>query len=229
MTGNQGATKPLPFRIGLDAQRGLLILGLVGSLTVATCNTIMCTHGDIALWPEWSLRLAYWAGSFALAFAGLGFLPTYTMLRPAGVSWAAPPAILLGGFLALGSAGHGSFFAHYRILRWLALDPTLEPAMGGLRDEIALDNLVMVLIPVAVLFVGSMWYSAAVLTRPTLYPRWMAGWNIFAISAVVFGVAETAVDGELVQGVARGLGFHLGVSGYFLLCLYALAKARSPQ
>ncbi|MEM9456909.1 MAG: hypothetical protein AAGF11_22210 [Myxococcota bacterium] len=219
--------QPLDVRIDFKTQRILLFAGLVGSVTVVVCNTIMGSYGELDDWSQWSMNLAYWAGSIGLAFAGLGFVPTYVALRPAGFMWAAPPAALLGYFLALGSAGHGSFFAHYSAVQAVnaaAEDPAILPALEALRSTLALYNLVMFLVPVSVLLIGSMWFSITVLTRPTLYPRWMAAWNIFVIALVTFVIGELEFLPDLIQLVFRGLGFHLGISGYFLLSLHFLSK-----
>jgi len=220
-------TPGLEIRLGFSTQRALLTVGLIGSLTVVLCNTILYAHGDLVDWPSWALNLAYWGGSIALAFAGVGFVPTYTALRPAGPVWAAPPAALLAFFLALGSAGHGAFFPHYRVLRAVrgAHDSETIAALESVRVEVAMDNLVMLCVPVFVLLVGSVWYSLTVWLRPTLYPRWMAAWNPFALSCVVMMVAMWSPDGSAVHILAKGLGFHLALSGYFLLSLYFLTRA----
>ncbi|MEM9191158.1 MAG: hypothetical protein AAGF12_18390 [Myxococcota bacterium] len=220
----------LEVRVDFRMQRRLLVAGMLGSLTVVICNTTLYGHGELEHWPQWGLNLAYWAGSAGLAFAGLGFLPTYVALRPAGRSWAAPPAVLLGYFLALGSAGHGSYFALYSVHQSLLSSSGSAPSadLEALRTTLETYTLVMTLIPVTALLVGSVWYSLAVLLRPTLLPRWMAAWNLFAISAVGFVLVELEVLPSVLHGTLKGFGFHLGVLPYFVLTYVFLARyARS--
>jgi len=153
-------------------------LSVFASLTVATCNTLVVAHGDILSWPHWAMNLAYWAGSITLASAGVGMgMMTYVALRPAGIRWALPPALLLGYFLSLGSAGHGSFFPVYDVYQVFvatAEGSEAHDTVAALRLRMGMHMFVLFLTPVAILAVGSIWASVTIAFRPTLLPRWMA-------------------------------------------------------
>ena len=209
------------------------ILGVFGSLTVVVCNTILYAHGEPEAWSQWSLNLAYWAGSVALPIAALGYLQLFVGLRPAGKWWAGPPASLLMYFFALGSAGHGSVFPVYEI--WQGL-PHLEKGHPSLAEINELKNDLerhmgaLMFADAISMVVGSFWFSASVLFKRTLYPRWMAFLNVFAISALTIGISQIDAVPSPIRIIAAGLGFHLGALTLMVTSLIILRRRfRSAQ
>lgn len=223
---------PLEVRLGRKTLLVTGLLGIVGSLTVVTGNTIMYAYGEEAHAPQWALNTAYWAGSMALAFAGVGFYQTYVALRPAGDGLAMPPAILLAYFFALGSAGHGSFFAPWELEQAL-LDADIGAqevnAISALKADLQLHNNVLLLVPFTCLAIGSLWYSYIVFFKATLYPRWMGCLNLFLIAVSVFAAVVFANLTPLAETVLRGLGFHLGALMYFAVSLAVLLRRSIPD
>lgn len=203
-------------------------LTVFASLTVATCNTMVVGHGDISNWPGWSINLAYWAGSISLAMAGAGmFFVTYLALRPAGRRWALPPALLFGLFLSLGAVGHGSFFPLYQTHQLMVGFPEgseIRTVIEELRGQMRWHMIVLFLTPVAVLLVGSVWFSITVWFRPTLYPRWMAAVNLFVIALITFTLGEQTFLPTPIKVLFQGLGFHGGLLLYYLLTYRTLIR-----
>jgi len=83
---------------------------------------------------------------------------------------------------------------------------------------------VMFVTPVTVLAIGSLWYSLAVLIRPTLYPRWMAAVNLFLIAVVTFTLGEQTFVPEPLKTLCQGMGFHGGLLAYYALTYTYLTR-----
>ncbi|MEN0065968.1 MAG: hypothetical protein AAGA48_27755 [Myxococcota bacterium] len=222
------SNEDLDVRIPFRTLRWFLLLSVVGSVTVATCNTLVVAHGDIQNWPMWSMNLAYWAGSMTLAFSSVGIvLVTFVGLRPAGLAWALPPALLFGYFLALGSAGHGSFFPLYETHQVMLAAPEGSEArtvVEGLRGQMRLNMFVLFFTPVTLLAIGSIWYSLVVFFRSTLFPRWMGLVNLFAIALATFTLGEQTFIPEPFKTLFQGFGFHGGLLTYYALAYTFLAR-----
>ncbi|MEN0068547.1 MAG: DUF6796 family protein [Myxococcota bacterium] len=214
--------------IAIDFQTVQLsaVLGMLGSLTVIVCNTTLYLHGDPAQWSQWSLNLAYWAGSIALPVASLGYLQLLVGLRPAGRWWSVPPVIALMYFFALGSAGHGSCFPVYEF--WQGFEQSAEALtiapVADLKTDLERHMGVLMSVAMAAMFIGSMWFSATVWFKETLYPRWMAFLNVFMISVPVVVVSQIDVLPDIIQIIAAGLGFHLGAIALMMTSLLMLRR-----
>ncbi|WKN42966.1 DUF6796 family protein [Tunicatimonas pelagia] len=214
------------FHITLSIQsiRLCILIGLFASVTVVVCNTILYSYGNIAFWPQWALNLAYWAGSMVLAFAALGFVPTYFALRPAGQFWAIVTSGFLAYFVALGSVGHGSFFPYYSILQAIEVNPK-EKIIEDLLVPIQTYNQFLFLVCILILLLGSVFYSVLILVKPTVYPKWMAFCNPALITLPIYILASTEGIYPPLKIVANGIGFHLGLSSHFLLTYYFLRQS----
>lgn len=208
--------------------RFLSMVGLFASITVITCNTILYAYGDIADWPQWALNLAYWGGSIVLAFAALGFIPTYFALKPSGMFWSISSAGFLAYFVALGSAGHGSFFPLYSILQAVENSPG-HPPLDALVSPFRTYTNVLLLTCVLSLFLGSVLYSITVALKTTLYPRWMAVWNPFAIAFLTIVPSQIEGIPLVIKVLSQGIGFHLALGGHFILTYYVLKKSTLKQ
>lgn len=206
----------------------LTFVGLLGSVMVIVCNSTLYFHGDISDWPQWALNLSYWGGSAAIALIAVAFIPTYVALRSAGRFWSSAPSLMLAYFTALGSAGHGSFFANYSVRQML-----VRSESSGL-DVQALEVLLPVIetyngaifgVCLFFLFFGSLFYSLAVIFKTTLYSRWMALWNPFAISLLTTSPSFISTEPSFWRSLSLGVGFHLALIGHFLLTRYVLRKS----
>ncbi|MEM9673128.1 MAG: DUF6796 family protein [Cyclobacteriaceae bacterium] len=216
-----GNNQKFEIQFNANALKFFSAAGLSASLIVIICNTTLYSFGDLGDWPQWALNLSYWAGSIALAFAGIGFIPTYFALRPAGSFWAVSSSGVLAYFLALGSSGHGSFFAHYSILQAVHNSPGIQE-LETLVLPIQTYNYFLFFSAIFILFLGSVLYSITVAVRPTLYPRWMALWNPLLIALITIIPGEIEGIPDTVRILSRGIGFHLGLAGHFMLTYYFL-------
>lgn len=203
-------------KFSLSSLKFLTYVGVFASLTVITCNTIMFSFGDTANWPQWALNLSYWAGSMVLAFAALGFIPTYFALRSAGRFWVLASGGFLAYFLALGSSGHGSFFANYSIQQAIQNAPSIKE-LDALAVPLQTYNSFLLFAAVTFLFLGSVFYCITILTRKTMYPRWMALSNPFLIVVIVSVPAMIEGVPNIVKIVSKGIGFHLGFIIHYIL------------
>lgn len=210
--------------LGDKALKLFSILGILGSLTVVIFNTIAFSQADYPLYPQGAVNRAYWFGSMALAIGGLGFYQMFIALRPAGFYWAAPPAFFLAFFMAIGSAGHGSFVPVMEVdqILELSLLSETESALEGLRAELQLHNQVLLITAMTSMAVGSLWYSVTVFFKETLYPRWMGFINIFLITMIVFFVPFNDFLPRFFVKLLEGFGFHLGILSFMGLSLYHL-------
>ena len=218
------------FHITLSMQsiRLCMLIGLFASVTVVICNTILYSYENIAFWPQWALNLSYWAGSIVLAFAALGFVPTYFALRPAGQFWAIVTSGFLAYFVALGSAGHGSFFSYYSVLQATEVNPE-EKVLEALLAPIQTYNQFLFLACVLILLLGSVFYSVLILVKPTVYPKWMIFCNPALITLPIYILSSTEDIYPLLRIVSNGIGFHLGLSGHFLLTYYFLRQSSEQK
>ncbi len=218
------------FHITLSMQsiRLFMFVGLFASVTVVVCNTILYSYGNIAFWPQWALNLSYWAGSMVLAFAALGFVPTYFALRPAGQFWAIVTSGFLAYFVALGSVGHGSFFPYYSILQAIEVN-SKEKILEDFLVPIQTYNQFLFLVCILILLLGSVFYSVLILVKPTIYPKWMAFCNPALITLPIYLLASAKDIHPIIRIASNGIGFHLGLSGHFLLTYYFLRQSSEQK
>ena len=217
-------TTSFQLTLSISAIRFCSFAGILASITVMTCNTILYSYGgEVSVWPQWAMNLSYWAGSIALAFAALGFVPTYFALRPSGRRWAIAISGLLGYFVALGTAGHGSVSAYYNVLQAIEIHPN-DDVLTQLAHPIETYYNFLMFVCISALFVGSILYSFVVFFRKTLYPKWMAVWNIFLITLIIFIVGDLQTLPEIARIILKGIGFHLGLLGHFVLTYHFLRK-----
>lgn len=210
--------------LNLRTIRLFSIAGVFASLTVFTVNTILYSYGgDVSLWPQWAINLSYWAGSIVLAFAAIGFIPTYLALRPSGRFWAIAIAGSLAYFVALGSAGHGSVSAYYNVLQAIENNPNQQVLTDLVTPIHGYYNFLMA-VCLGALFLGSTIYSIIVLIKPTLYPKWMALWNIFFIALIIYLLGDIQAFPEMARIILKGIGFHLGLLGHFILTYFFVRK-----
>ena len=203
-------------KFNLSSLGFLTYVGVFASLTVIICNTILFSFGETVNWPQWALNLSYWAGSMVLAFAAIGFIPTYFAFRSAGRFWAFVSGGFLAYFLALGSSGHGSFFANYSIQQAIQNTPGVKE-LEALAVPIQTYNNFLLFAAVTFLFLGSVFYCITILTRKTIYPKWMALCNPFLIVVVVSVPAMIEGLPVIVKVVSKGIGFHLGFIIHYIL------------
>ncbi|MGD1890477.1 MAG: DUF6796 family protein [Cyclobacteriaceae bacterium] len=203
-------------KFSLRSLKFLTYVGVFASVTVITCNTIMFSFGDTANWPQWALNLSYWAGSIVLAFAAVGFIPTYFALRLAGRFWVLASGGFLAYFLALGSSGHGSFFANYSIQQAIHNTPSIKE-LEALAVPLQTYNNFLLFAAVIFLFLGSVFYSVTVFTKKTMYPKWMALCNPFLIVVLISIPAMIEGAPSIVKIVSKGIGFHLGFILHYIL------------
>ena len=200
-------------------------IGILASIIVMTCNTILYSFGgDVSIWPQWAINLSYWAGSIVLAFAAIGFVPTYMAIRPSGRSWAILVVGFLAYFVALGSAGHGSASAYYNILQAIEADPG-QDVLTRLAAPIHTYYIFLMAVCIGALFLGSMLCSFVVFSKDTLYPKWMALWNIFLITLIIYVLGEVQAFPEMARIILKGIGFHLGLTGHFILTYIFVNKS----
>lgn len=203
-------------KFSLSSLKFFTYVGVFASVTVITCNTILFSFGDIVNAPQWALNLSYWAGSMVLAFAALGFVPTYFALRSAGRFWVFTSGGFLAYFLALGSSGHGSFFAHYSVLQAVHNTPNIKE-LEALVAPLQTYNNFLFFFAILILFLGSLFYSITILTRKTIYPKWMALCNPFLIVLIVSIPATIEGVPGIAKIISKGIGFHLGFIIHFIL------------
>lgn len=231
MAANDVATDPSNITLSFRVVQACSIFGIVGSLTVVVGNTILYAHGEPQAWSQWSLNLAYWAGSIALPVASLGYVQLLVGLRPAGTWWATPPVVFLMYFFALGSAGHGSVFPVYEFWQGFAQPNKAQPFIGPiaeLKSDLQRHMSVLMLVAVGSMAMGSFWFSASVWFKRTLYPRWMALFNVFMISALTIGVSQIEAIPSPIRTVAAGFGFHLGALALMISSLLILRRRLPP-
>lgn len=189
MTGTEQIIASLPTRRLLLATGAL---GALGALLVGIGEFAMqfspaggyeaADYGYFANVPPWRLSWGHFLGVLAAPLYLAGYLHVFLAMRPAP-AWLRVTVLLLGiyGFM-IGDVWLGSRVYLGLIVQAQAagLDATALLAQAAAHNE-PLIQVVRVAIGVAsLLFVG------AVLSRRTLYPRWMAAFSPIALLAAVF-------------------------------------------
>ncbi len=124
--------------------------------------------------PEWRLRLGGYGAFVILGFV-IGVWQLYEGIRPAGAWWSVPPFLLLSCFFISGA------MFHFLVPFISAVVKAQAQMQGG--EYQTMETLVQTmrsywLVPyitgLVSLVIGSLWFAAAVIFRPTYFPKWMA-------------------------------------------------------
>ncbi len=134
--------------------------------------------------PEWRLRLGGYGAFIILGFV-IGVWQLYEGIKPAGAWWSIPPFLLLSNFFISGAIFHflvpfvGAAVKAQAQMRGAEYQ-TMEALIQTMRNY----WLVPYITGLGSLVIGSLWFGAAVLFRPTHFPRWMAALSpLFPIGA----------------------------------------------
>lgn len=124
--------------------------------------------------PEWRLRLGSY-GAFVIIVFVVGIWQLYEGIKPAGAWWSIPPFLLLSYFFISGAIFHF-------LVPFIGAALKTQSHIQGEGSE-SIKMLVQTmrsywLVPyytaLVSLTIGTLWFAAAVLFRPTYFPRWMA-------------------------------------------------------
>lgn len=134
--------------------------------------------------PEWRLRIGGYGAFLIIGFV-IGVWQLYEGIKPAGAWWSIPPFLLLSYFFISGA------FFHF-LVPFIGAAVKAQAQMQG-PDSETMETLVQTmrmywLAPyiagVFSLVAGSLWFGAAILFRPTYFPKWMAALSpLFPIGA----------------------------------------------
>lgn len=134
--------------------------------------------------PEWRLRIGGY-GAFLIFGFVVGVWQLYEGIKPAGACWSIPALLLLSNFFISGGLFHF-------LVPFIGAAVKAQAQMQG-PDSQTMETLVQTMrrywlapyIAAAVsLVAGSLWFGAAILFRPTYFPKWMAAFSpLFPIGA----------------------------------------------
>lgn len=131
-------------------------------------------YHSLARIPEWRLRLGSY-GAFVIILFVVGVWQLYEGIKPAGAWWSIPPFLLLAYFFITGALFHF-------LVPFMGAAVKTQTQIQGEGSE-AIKTLVHTMrsywlapyyAAVVSLTIGTLWFAAAVLFRPTYFPRWMA-------------------------------------------------------
>lgn len=124
--------------------------------------------------PEWRLRIGGY-GAFMIPIFVVGVWQLHEGIKPAGAWWSIPPFLLLSYFFISGT------IFHFLVPFIGAAERAHSQMQGEGRDAIKILAQTMRsywLAPyytgAVSLVIGTLWFAAAVLFRPTHFPRWFA-------------------------------------------------------
>lgn len=124
--------------------------------------------------PEWRLRVGSY-GAFVIPVFVVGVWQLYEGIKPAGGRWAIPPFLLLSNFFITGAIYHYLFVF---VGAAAATQAQMQSPDYGIMEMLIRKMQDYMRLPYCVVLVsvilGSLWFAAAVLFRPTYFPRWMA-------------------------------------------------------
>jgi hypothetical protein len=124
--------------------------------------------------PEWRLRVGSY-GAFVIIVFVVGVWQLYEGIKPAGAWWSIPPFLLLSYFFVSGALFHFLFpFIGAAVKAQAQMQGVGYETTGTLIQTMRSYWLVTYYISAVSLAIGTLWFSAAVLLRPTHFPRWMA-------------------------------------------------------
>ena len=131
-------------------------------------------YQNLANIPEWRLRFGSY-GAFLIIVFVIGVWQLYEGIKPAGAWWSIPPFLLISYFFTSGAIFH--FLVAFMGAAVKARLQVQGAQYEGLEALIQLMRsywLVPYYMSAVSLMIGTMWFAAAVLFRPTHFPRWMA-------------------------------------------------------
>jgi len=141
-------------------------------------------YRSLANIPEWRLRLGSY-GAFLIIILVVGVWQLYEGIKPAGGWWSIPPFLLLSYFFISGAIFH--FLVPFMGAAIKAQQQTQDvrhETVETLVQTMRSYWLVPYITGLVSLVIGSLWFAAAVLFRPTYFPRWMAALSpLFPIGA----------------------------------------------
>ncbi|WP_437626959.1 DUF6796 family protein [Sorangium sp. So ce1151] len=154
-------------------------------------------------------------GVFAAPLVLAGVFQIYQGLRPAGVAWALPPALLFAYAIAIGPFVHGSFIYLGETAQALrAGGPTREVLFRSLQRQHGVMQLGYAVIFLCTL-VASFWFSAVVASGRTAFPTWMAAVNPVVATLAWLG-AKRALP-QRARDCTEGAGFNIAYVIFFAL------------
>ena len=160
-------------------------------------------------------------GILIIPLMGFGIWQIFLGLRPAGLSHALPPTLMMSYSLVVGAAAHGCF-------AFLGRSMQLQKQHANV-SEVDLEGVVTqfrrLLFPLfgaflLTLIVGSIWFGLVVWSGNTLYPRWMALMNPLALF-VVFGLIGNWLPAP-VGGFVRPATGNIAMFVFFLVSTVVL-------
>ncbi|MDZ4115415.1 MAG: DUF6796 family protein [Xanthomonadaceae bacterium] len=214
----------------VSARRLLLltgVLGALGALLVGIGEFMMqfspaggyeaADYGYFAQVPAWRLSFGHFLGALAAPLYLAGYVHVYLAMRPAPM-WLRNTVLLLGiyGFV-IGDVWLGSRVYLGLIVQAQAggLDATALLAQAAAHNEPLIQVVRVVIGLASLLFVG------AVLSRRTLYPRWMAAFSPIALLAAVFvSYATIPAIGVYLLPTAMNIAHFT----FFMLSMLVLAR-----
>lgn len=139
-------------------------------LPVSGAEAAAVDYRNLLRLPEWRLRVGGY-GAFLIFGLLAGAWQLYEGIKPAGAWWSLPPFLFSSYFFASGA------IFHY-LLAFAIAAGKAQGAGGQVTAALAQTARAYLLVPyyasVASLVIGSIWFAATVLLRPTHFPRWMA-------------------------------------------------------
>jgi hypothetical protein len=157
---------------------------VVAAITVAADELLQyLPQGYASLLPlrdiaAWRLLSGNALGVLAIPLTAIGYWQVCQALKLSGVKRARWMFWLIAYGTALGAAAHGGIAACIVLLQQGA---SLTRALGYLQDDVAAPFGTFLLCYLLL----SAWYCIVVLSRQTLYPRWMALLNPFLLSLAI--------------------------------------------
>jgi hypothetical protein len=129
---------------------------------------------------SWRVFLGVLSGVFAIPLSAIGYWHVCKALKLSGIKRTSLMFWVITYGLAIGAAAHGGFAA-FIVLIQEGTNASLTRAMDYLQTYIA--------IPLGLFFlcylIINAWFFIVVLSRHTLYPKWMAFLNPFLLSILI--------------------------------------------
>ncbi|KYF72827.1 hypothetical protein BE11_14120 [Sorangium cellulosum] len=170
---------------------------------------------NLSILPPRRLLWGGLLGVFAAPLVLAGVYPIYQGLRPAGVAWALPPALLFAYAIAVGPFVHGSFIYLGETAQALrAGGPARDALFAVLERQHGVMQLGYAVIFLCTL-VASLWFSAVVASGRTAFPTWMAAVNPVA-TTLVWLAAKRALPAR-AREYTEGAGFNIAYVIFFAL------------
>ena len=131
-------------------------------------------YRSLANIPDWRLRLGGY-GAFVIIVFVVGVWQLYEGIKPAGAWWSIPPFLLLSYFFLSGAIYHFLFpFMGAAVKAQSQAQGAGYEAMKNLIQTMRSYWLAPYYAAAISLAIGTVWFAAAILFRPTHFPRWMA-------------------------------------------------------